>query len=66
MERGRRGGGVKEGGEKERREEDGEGLQTADNLQKLPFTLRLFGYCTRCLAFLLGSAVGGGSASEVV
>ena len=37
----------------------------ADNLQRLPFTLMLFGYCTRCLAFLLGSAVGGGRASEL-
>ena len=42
------------------------GYKQANNLQWLPFTLRLFGYCTRCFAFLLGSAVGGGRASEVV
>ena len=38
----------------------------ADSLQRLPFTLRLLGYCTRCLAFLFGSAWGGGRALEAV
>ena len=38
----------------------------ADNLQRLPFTLRFLGYCTKCLAFLFGSAGGGGGALEVV